>query len=318
MTKSNEQPGLVSIIIPCYNDEDYVGEAIKSALNQTYEPKEIVVIDDGSTDGSLDVIRSFDDHVTWRSRENKGLSATRNGAVEQLASGEFVKFLDADDILIEDAVSTQVEQIRKLSKKRAIVFGDAHYVDKELNFQEGTVFRSRERGEDPITYILKVNPQPSLPLHRREYLREVGGFDENLSFAEDYDLHLRFHLAGIEFCYRPADVTLVRRHCGEDRITNRKGAEDGWGGVRRLEQRVEMVRNAGKLTEPVRRILARSSWRAGRTALRADQPEVAQAHFDRARELHSQCIAGASRAYRWCVQLLGPAAAERIGAWMRV
>lgn len=307
---------LISIVIPCYNAEPYVGAAIESALRQTHEPTEVIVIDDGSTDGSLGAIRSFRDQITWRSGKNNGPSAARNQGLK-LASGEFVKFLDADDVLLEDTVRTQVEQARLLSGERAIVFGDAHYVDGELNVQERTGFRSRECNEDPIVYILKVNPQTSLPLHRREFLAEVDGFDERLRWAEDYDLHLRLHLAGIHLHYQPVEVTQVRRHGGEDRLTNRKASEDGWGGVRRIERRVEMIRRAGKLAEPVRRILAQGSWHVGRSQLRAGRPDIAEECFDRARTLHPQCAAHTSRAYRWCVRLFGPAAAERMGAWTR-
>ena len=89
---------LTSVVIPCYNAEGYVGEAIESALNQTYRPVEVIVIDDGSTDGSLDVIRSFGDRIRYESGPNRGPSAARNRGV-QLARGELIQFLDADDVL---------------------------------------------------------------------------------------------------------------------------------------------------------------------------------------------------------------------------
>ena len=78
---------LVSIIIPCYNAEKYVGEAIESALAQTYPNKEVIVIDDGSTDGSLQVIKSFGHRIRWETGPNRGGSAARNRGIE-LARGE--------------------------------------------------------------------------------------------------------------------------------------------------------------------------------------------------------------------------------------
>ena len=89
---------LVSIVIPCYNAERYVGEAIESALDQTYPHKEVIVIDDGSTDSSLEVIRSFGNHLRWETAPNRGGSAARNRGLE-LARGELIQFLDADDLL---------------------------------------------------------------------------------------------------------------------------------------------------------------------------------------------------------------------------
>ncbi len=74
-TNPDYKPGLVSIIIPCYNREKYVGEAIESALGQTYPHKEVIVVDDGSTDRSIEVIKSFGDRVRWETGPNRGAPA---------------------------------------------------------------------------------------------------------------------------------------------------------------------------------------------------------------------------------------------------
>lgn len=309
----------VSIVIPCYNAEDYVGEAIESALRQTHAPEEVIVIDDGSTDDSLRVIRSFEERVTWRTGANQGGCHARNWGL-RLASSPFVKFLDADDALVEDALETQLAQIRKVADDQAVVFGDKVYIDGAGDFLEHVSYRPRRKGEDLVVRMLKSNPQTSLPLHRRHLLMEVDGFDERLSHGQEYDLHVRLALAGVRFHYAPGEIALIRRHQGEARITNHSHFQnDPEDLLRRLQNRERMIREArsGTLSDEISRLLALDAWSGGRKALRKELSGVAQQYFDYARALHPQCVAGASRAYRWSVRLLGPVAAERMGAWAR-
>jgi glycosyltransferase involved in cell wall biosynthesis len=97
----------VSVVIPCFNAERLVGDAIRSALAQTYPETEIIVIDDGSIDGSRGVIESFADRVRWVVEPHRGGGAARNRGLE-LARGEFVQFLDADDVLDAECLARKV------------------------------------------------------------------------------------------------------------------------------------------------------------------------------------------------------------------
>src|SRR5262249_4335435 len=103
---------LVSILIPCFNAEHLVAQAIESALAQTWPAKEVIVVDDGSTDGSLKVIQRFDGFVRWETGPNRGGSAARNRLLE-LARGEWLQFLDADDYLRPGKIAHQVEFLRQ-------------------------------------------------------------------------------------------------------------------------------------------------------------------------------------------------------------
>lgn len=96
----------VSIIVPCFNKRDYVAQAIESALAQTH-CCEVIVIDDGSTDGSLDVVKSFDGKIYWETGPNRGGSAARNRGLE-VATGDWIQFLDADDILPPEKIALQL------------------------------------------------------------------------------------------------------------------------------------------------------------------------------------------------------------------
>ena len=117
---------LVSIIIPCYNNEAFVKQAIESALQQTYTNVEIIVIDDGSTDGSLEIIRSFENHIQWETGSNQGAPKARNRGLE-LAQGEYIRFLDADDILFRNCLEHQVERASQISSERKAIGMEKHY-----------------------------------------------------------------------------------------------------------------------------------------------------------------------------------------------
>ena len=99
---------LVSIIIPCFNSAEWISEAIESALNQTWSSVEVVVIDDGSTDNSTEIIKKFGDSISWETQPNGGGALARNRGIE-LATGEWVQFLDADDLLLPDAVEHKLK-----------------------------------------------------------------------------------------------------------------------------------------------------------------------------------------------------------------
>src|SRR6266404_1994004 len=104
-------PSLVSILIPCYNAERWIAQAIESALAQTWLEREVIVIDDGSTDGSLDIIKSFDGRIRWESGPNRGGNAARNRLLE-LSRGEWLQYLDADDFLLPNKLERQIAVVR--------------------------------------------------------------------------------------------------------------------------------------------------------------------------------------------------------------
>src|SRR6266568_3504859 len=97
----------VSILIPCHNAERWVAQAVESALAQTWLQKEVLVVDDGSQDGSLDAIKKFGDRIRWESGPNRGGNSARNRLLE-LAKGEWLQYLDADDYLLPDKLEKQV------------------------------------------------------------------------------------------------------------------------------------------------------------------------------------------------------------------
>lgn len=110
--KEAPQLGLVSIVVPCYNAERFLVETLDSAFAQTYPHTEIIVIDDGSTDGTAELIRSYGGRVNAEFGPNRGASAARNRGTA-LARGEFIQYLDADDQLLSDAIERRVAALQE-------------------------------------------------------------------------------------------------------------------------------------------------------------------------------------------------------------
>jgi glycosyltransferase involved in cell wall biosynthesis len=202
---ANTTPPLVSIIIPCYNAEAYVGEAIWSALNQTYPECEVIVIDDGSTDSSLEVIKSFGKRVYWESGPNRGGCAARNRGAA-LAKGEYFQFLDADDVLDSNKIRHQVTTLRgdhrRVSTCRLIVSKDPsneRHKPKAIPSREltGTRFLIEwfsgrlgalinPDGDTRITYGNSTSW-----LLPREIFNACGGWNEELAICQDSEFFAR-------------------------------------------------------------------------------------------------------------------------------
>lgn len=185
----------VSIIIPCFNAQEFVGDAIQSALGQTYPHKEVIVIDDGSTDRSLDVIKSFGDAIRWETGPNRGGSAARNRGLA-LAQGDFIQFLDADDRLLASKLQHEVQRVRTsgadvcLSRFRVI-------------HTDGKVVLSGPKVAphgDSLEWFLSTDIRLS-PLYRSRVVKEAGGFEPSLPCCQDFDLNLQIALAGASYTF---------------------------------------------------------------------------------------------------------------------
>jgi glycosyltransferase involved in cell wall biosynthesis len=197
----------VSVVIPCFNAERLVGDAIRSALAQTYPETEIIVIDDGSTDGSRGVIESFADRVRWVVQPHRGGGAARNRGLE-LARGEFVQFLDADDVLDAECLARKVAMQQE--HPDVCMCCDWRRIDLS-----GQVAREEPGVDgDSVEASLTERIQTASPLHRASDLQRVGGFDASLPCCQETDLHLRLACQGVRFRRLPEALLTVRRQPG--------------------------------------------------------------------------------------------------------
>ncbi len=178
---------LVSVLIPCYNAADHVGTAIKSALGQSHGDVEVVVLDDGSTDQSLRVINGFGSIVNFRfeTGPNRGGNAARNRLIE-MSRGAFIQFLDADDELMPSKVELCLQAMRNGAD---VAFCD--YLEVTGANERRVAHAAPLEGSDLLTHFVANNIQTSAPLHRREHLEAIGGFDTTLRCCQEFELHLR-------------------------------------------------------------------------------------------------------------------------------
>ena len=196
---------LVSIVIPCFNAAPYVGDAIRSGLEQTYPHREVIVIDDGSTDGSVDVLKSFGSAIRWETGPNRGACAARNRGW-QMAQGELIQFLDADDWLYPQKLERQVAALAASPEATPVCDGEV--------IEDGQVvkrFIAPPTCDDSFIPLLNGPlPTPS-PLHRRSAIERVGGFLESLPCSQERDLHLRLACHGWRLQRVPEPLYAVRR-----------------------------------------------------------------------------------------------------------
>ncbi len=201
---------LVSAIIPVYNGERYLRQAIDSVLSQTYAPTEIIVVDDGSTDGTQEVLKGFAGNIRVFRQENKGPSAARNLGISK-SSCEWIAFLDADDLWDPHKLEIQLSIARK---EAPIIHSNARIINAI-----GTVVKHRIKTPDDLSsfklrdFIRQNRVFILTALVHREVLDEVSGFDAgNRLGTEDRQLWLRLSAKGYKFRYVDKVLASYRVH----------------------------------------------------------------------------------------------------------
>lgn len=280
---------LVSIIIPCYNAKAWIGQAIQSALDQTWPNKEVIVIDDGSRDGSLDKIKVFDTRVRWESGPNRGASAARNRGIE-LARGNWIQFLDADDMMLPDCVTDKMTAVYATNERiccdLASLGGDSSDI---------AVFWNQKRYEIP--YLMRVGaPATPAPLHRREELLSVGGFRAGLLSDEESDMHLRMAIQlGITFVSNGKASVLFRQRKG----SLGKVSRYQYPAVRRevLLNALNLLKATGQDREDYRDAVAQGMALLGRELHRTGRREEAIRYANEAKEMSKRWYEGVYKSW---------------------
>src|SRR5919202_4974837 len=190
-----EKAGLVSVVIPCYNQAHFLAEAIESVLEQTYPHFEIVVVDDGSTDNTTEVASGYypSEKVRLLRQENKGLSAARNAGLAE-SRGEYVVFLDADDRLLAEALEVGIREL-EAHPECAFVSGHIRRIAADgspLRTPPQALHIAHVEG-DHYARLLRYNyiETPGTVMYRRSVFDSVGGFITSTEPCEDWDLYLR-------------------------------------------------------------------------------------------------------------------------------
>ncbi|MFN0188213.1 MAG: glycosyltransferase family 2 protein [Bacteroidia bacterium] len=186
----------ISVIIPCYNVETYIEEGLLSVLNQTHPAREIICIDDGSSDNTIKIIRNLQEKFPnkiylYLNEKNRGATYTRNRGLA-IAKGDFIQFFDADDILLPDKFEHQIKIISECSYSPDIIVND--FQRKNI---DGTIETYTFPADDAWCGLLegKLGVTTS-NLYRRENVIAVRGWTEELLSSQEYDLMFRMLAAG--------------------------------------------------------------------------------------------------------------------------
>lgn len=181
----------VSIIIPVYNGSNYLKDAIDSALNQTYDNIEIIVINDGSTDNgkTRHIALSYKDKIKYMEKENGGVSTALNLGIKNM-SGKYFSWLSHDDLYEPDKISKQIEEMERHSDK-TILYSNYKLVDYKNQFIDNIILDHDEYSKKPLQSIINMDMNGITLLIPKTAFEECGVFDENLRCVQDYDLWVR-------------------------------------------------------------------------------------------------------------------------------
>ena len=199
---------LVTVVTPSFNSSGHLEESIRSVLAQTYRHWEHIVVDGGSTDGTVEILKRYP-HLTWVSEPDRGQAHAVNKGF-RMARGEIIAWLNSDDTYLADTLSIAVRELDR-SRGRYVVLGRCQYTN-ENGEPTGLYHPSAFRGRRRLLKIWKGHtiPQPAVFFYR-DVIEECGGLDENLEFALDYDLFIRFS-GKFYFHYVPEVLATYRLH----------------------------------------------------------------------------------------------------------
>jgi glycosyltransferase involved in cell wall biosynthesis len=209
------EPPLVTIVTPSYNQAQYLRRTIDSVLNQTYPHIEYLVMDGGSTDGSVDILRSYGDRFRWVSEPDKGQTDAINKGLAR-ARGTICAYLNSDDMLAPDAVAKAVAYFQS-HPDCEVIYGKAAYVDKEDRVTG--MYNTREYSfEELMAYCIICQPAA---FWRSRIAKAVGPFDDTLSYAMDYEYWLRIDRAGGRIEHLPELLAYSRLYAETKTLSGR-------------------------------------------------------------------------------------------------
>lgn len=218
----------VSVVIPTYNCARFLGQTIDSALRQAYRDFEIIVVDDGSTDDTQQVVAGYGKTIRYVYQSNQGASAARNVALS-IASGEFIAYLDADDLWIADKLSRQVEYLDAhpacgfLHTEVSVIDEQNKVLHTRFNYETN---RPVPQGLCIRELLLRSHIQTLTVLERRTAFNDAGMFDLRLPVAQDYLHWLGVVLCGYEVGYLAEPLGQYRWRAGSLMSSQRRLVED--------------------------------------------------------------------------------------------
>ena len=201
---------LISVIIPCFNAAEWIRETLKSVISQEMRNLETIVIDDGSTDGSADIVEKEFPGVSLVRTKNQGASAARNLGTE-MSKGEFIQYLDADDLLVPGKLKFQLEAL--MNSEADVAYGNWCKLFRGSDGKYVLAEEVEREIQDPeIDLFTDFWCPPAVYLFRRSIVERVGGWNENLPIIQDARFSLDCALRGGRFVYCQGLMAYYRVH----------------------------------------------------------------------------------------------------------
>lgn len=218
----------VTIVIPVFNQERFIANAVESALHQTYDQCSVLVVDDGSTDKTPGILRKYQDRITILRQDNAGTSVAWNTAIKCIQS-EFVIGLDSDDEFFPHTVAQTALALQK-NPHADLVYSDYEFIDAS---GMTTKVVQNPDPDDPVNQLAVLHdrlgqkdnflPFGHVRLYRKKKLLEIGGYDPQYLYAEDYDLTLRLAEQGATLIHVPEVLYRYRWHQSNKGVVTRDG-----------------------------------------------------------------------------------------------
>lgn len=212
------QPVRISVVMPSFNQASYLKEAIESVLAQGASLHEFIILDGGSTDDSAEVIRSYEQHLTyWRSAPDGGQTHAIKEGFDR-ATGDVLCWLNSDDLFLPGALDRVAEAFQQYPDA-GVVSGYLYYIDEHSRVRECPQVLT---GNPLLAKLGVVNVNQQATFFRRDLYHEVGGVDASLHCAMDMDLWCRLHLSGRLWVPIPSYLAAFRKH------SEQKGSGGAW------------------------------------------------------------------------------------------
>jgi glycosyltransferase involved in cell wall biosynthesis len=237
---------MTSVIIPTFNRAAFLREAIGSVLAQTEKDFELIVVDDGSTDRTRELVVEYGDRVRYFFQSNAGVSAARNLGIRH-ARGKFITFLDSDDLWLPKKLARQLQWMAA-HPSLMLCYTDEIWIRRGVRVNQKLIHAKSGGWIYPLC-LPRCIISPSSVLMRRELFEAVGLFDEQLPVCEDYDLWLRI-ATRFEVGYI-AEPLIVKRGGHPDQLSHRE-----WGNDRYRVAALRKIYETGVLDETARRLTA--------------------------------------------------------------
>ncbi len=307
----------VSVLIPCHNAEHWVQQAIESAFQQQGIRLDLFVVDDGSRDGSLDVLRKYSDRLRFETGPNRGGNFARNDLLS-MSSGDWVQFLDADDYLTPDKIAVQLASVADSSGQADVIYSpvitevwrDGAAIERSV----GQVSTEASLEEQWIRWQVA---QTGAVLWRREALLAIGGWNEAYPCCQDNEVILRAIQAGLKFHYCP-DAGAVYRIWSEGTVCRKDPARVIRYKTQLIDQMMAWLAQQGSVTPAIEAAAGQAFFEMARTWAKYDLPKAAAYQKERFKKgWYTPVGPAAPLSYRLTHRFMGFRLAEQIAAWRR-